>query len=99
MFSRTGALVERGRCLAIETEVGPLVPIVDDGYYLARDDGGLVLMSGLERSVRPGDTVELAGREMSPEEALALTDRASLERCPGRLILISSIRAAQTPSG
>ena len=26
-FTRTGTLVERGRCLAIETDVGPLVPI------------------------------------------------------------------------
>ena len=29
-FTRTGTLVQRGRCLAIETDVGPLVPILDD---------------------------------------------------------------------
>ena len=96
MFARTGRLVERGVCLAVETEVGPLVPIVDqDYYYLARDDLGLVLMSVLQKVVHVGERVELRGREMSPEEALAVTDRASLERCPGRLILISSIQAAQ----
>ena len=89
LFSRTGRLVERGACLALVTDVGPLVPIWEENrYYLGLDDQGLVLMSGLEKAVRPGDTLELGGREMSPEEALAVTDRASLRRCPGRLILI-----------
>lgn len=91
LFSRTGTLIERGACLALVTDVGPLVPIWDEGYYLALDAHGLVLMSGLDKTVRPGDTLELGGREMSPEEALAVTDRASLRRCPGRLILIGSI--------
>lgn len=40
MFSRTGRLVERGPCLAVKTEVGPLVPIWDESYYLAIDPGG-----------------------------------------------------------
>lgn len=99
MFSRTGTLVERGRCLAVDTDVGPLVPIVDDSYYLARDDAGLVVMSEIHKGVRPGDTMELSGREMSPDEALAVTDRASLRRCPGRLILITSMSATQDPPG
>jgi hypothetical protein len=98
MFARTGRLVERAGCLAVETEVGPLVPIFDDDYfYLARDDIGLVLMSVMQEIVHVGKRVELKGREMSPEEALAVTDRASLERCPGRLILVSRISRAPVP--
>lgn len=97
-FTRTGRLIERGACLALITDVGPLVPIVDAAYYyLARDDDGLVLMSEMQKLVRPGDTVELAGREMSPDEALAVTDRESVRSCPGRLILIGSISRIVTP--
>lgn len=100
MFSRVGTLVERGRCLALETDVGHLVPILDeDHYYLARDDAGLVLMSGIAEAVRPGDTLELAGREMSPDEALAVTDRASLRSCPGRLMLVGEISSIVAPPG
>jgi hypothetical protein len=99
MFSRTGTLVERGRCLAVETDVGPLVPIVDDYYFLARDDEGLVLMSEMYKNARPGDAVELTGREMSPDEALAVTDRASIRSCPGRLMLVTSIHAMQASPG
>ena len=90
LFERTGTLVERGACLAIETDVGPLVPIWDDRHYLALDEEGLVVMEGLGRGPRPGDRLVLSGREMSPIEALAVTDRASLRRCPGRLILVGS---------
>lgn len=89
MFSRTGTLVERGDCLAIETEVGPLVPIWDDEFFLAVDDRGLVVMSGIQRAYRPGDRLEIAGREMSPADALAVTDRRSLRACPGRLLLVA----------
>ncbi len=92
MFSRSGTLVERGRCLSIETDVGPLVPIVDPySYYLARDDQGLVLMSDLAEVARPGDRLELRGREMSPEEARTVTDGTSIRSCPGRLIVVSEI--------
>jgi hypothetical protein len=94
LFERTGTLVERGACLAIETEVGPLVPIWDARHFLALDDEGLVVMEGLGRGPRPGDRLVLSGREMSPTEALAVTDRASLRRCPGRLILLG--RASRT---
>jgi hypothetical protein len=94
LFERTGTLVERGACLAIETEVGPLVPIWAEQHFLALDDEGLVVMEGLGRGPRPGDRLVLSGREMSPTEALAITDRASLRRCPGRLILVG--RASRT---
>ena len=91
-FSRTGTLAQRGRCLALKTEVGPLVPIWHlDEYFLAIDEKGLVVMSGLDRAFRLGDRLELAGREMSPDEALAVTDKASLRECPGRLILVASV--------
>ena len=90
LFSRTATLVERGECLALQTDVGPLVPIWDERHYLAVDDLGLVLMSELYRVARLRDRLELSGWEMSPEEALAVTDRASLRSCPGRLILIGS---------
>ena len=96
LFERTGTLVERGACLAIETEVGPLVPIWDEGHFLALDEEGLVVMEGIgPGGPRPGDRlVLLSGREMSPSEALAVTDRGSLRRCPGRLILVG--RASRT---
>jgi hypothetical protein len=91
-FSRTGTLAQRGRCLALKTDVGPLVPIWHlDEYFLAIDEKGLVVMSGLDRAFRLGDRLELAGREMSPGEALAVTDKASLRYCPGRLILVASV--------
>jgi hypothetical protein len=76
LFSRTGRLIERGACLAVVTDVGPLVPIWEENrYYLALDDHGLVLMSGLDKAVRPGDALEVGGREMSPEEALSVIER------------------------
>lgn len=86
-FSRTGTLIVRGPCLAIRTDVGDLVPILDESYYLARDDRGFLLMSGLNRVGRLGE-LELAGREMSREDARAVTDVESLRRCPGKLILV-----------
>ena len=90
-FTRTGTLIERGRCLALVTDVGPLVPIWDDHHFLAVDEEGLVVMSGSNPMTRPGDTLEFGGRELSPDEALAYTDRASIRRCPGRLILLGNI--------
>ncbi len=93
MFSRSGTLIERGPCLAVETEVGPLVPIFDSAqYYLAADRDGLVVMAGLDRVARPGDRLDFAGRELAPAEAVAYASRDSIRRCPGRLILVSGLR-------
>ena len=93
MFLRDGTLIERGPCLALKTEVGPLVPILDSAvYYLATDREGLVVMAGLDRVARPGDRLEFSGRELSPDEPLAYTGRASVRRCPGRLILVNGLR-------
>ena len=97
-FTRTGTLVERGRCLAIETDAGPLVPIWPSvQYFLAIDEQGLVVMSGPDRAFRPGDRLEFGGREMSPTEALAVTEGASIRACPGRLILVGSVSGILVP--